>query len=215
MEQLPRMWGTRQEKCSSCVMLTGIKCKGTCRSVIYLRFGDSFHTDLNTAPLPAQGKRTQSGAAFPAHSKPKRSQRSMAISCLTAKPCPARPAWLSKQLGCVSLIESRACGTGLPPRFLRNTKKSLSVANHAGCFKGPVVRSMCKCEVLEHEEKFSIKRSILKTSAYYCLFWIQYCSPRAPGNRKGLFVEQNTAQYHFFADIGKIRLFLLTCEQSN
>lgn len=135
-------------------------------------------------------------------------QRSTAISCSDKGKALSCQASLSSQTVGMrqGWLEAEA-GTALPPRFLRRTEKSLSAANCAG--------SMFKCEVLEHEEKFSVKWSMLKTSVYCCLFWIQYCSPKAPWESEGTVCRAKRCSIPHFADIGKIRLFLLTCEQSD
>lgn len=218
MEQLPGMWGTRQEKCSSCVMLTGIKHKGTCRSSGYLfvfrwqpacrfKYGSTASTMEVHRKRQPRSQPVQEAARGRKHSPKER-----AISCLTAELCPARPACLSQQLGCVRTDwkQSPQDGVGLPSRSLRHPKKQQTVQ----CFAGPV-GSAFKWEVLEHEEKFSVKWSVLKTSVYYCLFWMQYSTPKAPWESEGTVCRAKRCSIPLFADIGKIRLFLLPCEQSN
>lgn len=205
-------------------MLTGIKCKGTCRSSRYLfvfwwQPAYRFKYGSTASTMEVHKKRQGSPRSQPARRKLPEDgstpQRSRAISCSDGKAVSCQAGLSFQTVGmCQDWLKAEACGIGLPSCFLRHTKKSLSIGNCAGCFVGPVVSSMFECEVLEHEEKFSIKWSVLKTSVYYCLFWIQYCSPKAPWASEGTVCRAKHCSIPLLADIGKIRLFLLTHKQS-
>lgn len=128
-----------------------------------------------------------------------------AVSCQASLPFPTvgmRQDWL------------KAESAGWSRAALSFPQTSQKAANCAECFAGPI-GSAFKWEVLEHEEKFSVKWSVLKTSVYYCLFWMQYSTPKAPWESEGTVCRAKRCSIPLFADIGKIRLFLLPCEQSN
>lgn len=140
MEQLPGMWGTRQEKCSSCGMLTGKKCEGTCRSPRYLfvfqwqpayRFKYGSAASTMEAPRKCQGSPRSQPTALPEGGNTP--QRSRAVSWSDSKALSCQASLSFQTVGMRQDWWKAEAGMGLPSHFLRRTKKSLSVANCAGC----------------------------------------------------------------------------------